>query len=177
MTESEPRGATPLDPSELEFLRHKHIRTRGELDELEQENIAQGLLWLASARDFDIFDDASIRMIHKKLFGDVWRWAGEYRSTEKNIGVAPYAISTELRTLLDDARYWAKENIHTPLEAAGRFHHRMVGIHPFPDGNGRHARICTDTMLVRVYDHPRVAWEGDHDLKATVIGVTNISLP
>ena len=165
MTGSEPRGATPLDPEEREGLRHRHIQTRGELDELEQDNIEQGLLWLMRARKVDLFDDAFIRRVHQRLFGDVWRWAGEYRATEKNIGVAPHMISTELRTLLDDARLWAEERPYAPLEAAGRFHHRMVGIHPFPNGNGRHARICADAMLVRAYDHPGINWSKGRDLQ------------
>ena len=165
MTGSEPRGATPLDPEEREGLRHRHVRTRGELDELEQGNIEQGLLWLMRARNVDLFDDAFIRGIHKRLFGDVWQWAGEYRATEKSIGVAPHMVSTELRTLLDDARFWAEEKTYAPLEAAGRFHHRMVKIHPFPNGNGRHARICVDAMLARVYDHPAINWSKGRDLQ------------
>ena len=165
MTGSEPHGATPLDPEEREGLKHRHIRTRGELDELEQENIGQGLMWLARARNVDLFDDAVIRRIHKKLFGDVWRWAGRYRATEKSIGVAPHMISTDLRTLLDDARFWVEERTYAPLEAAGRFHHRMVKIHPFANGNGRHARICADAMLVRMYDHPAIDWGGGRDLQ------------
>ena len=165
MTGNEPRGATPLDPEEREGLRHRHIRTRAELDELEQDNIGRGLMWLERARSVDLFDDAFIRRIHGKLFGGVWRWAGVYRSTEKNIGVAPHMISTDLRTLLENARVWAEEGSYAPLEAAGRFHHLMVKIHPFANGNGRHARICADAMLERVYGHPRIDWAKGSDLQ------------
>ena len=93
MTFEEPDGATPLDPDERLGLKFDHITTRGELDELEQANIEQGLAWVARRRGGDIFDDTFIRRLHKGLFGDVWIWAGEYRHTEKNIGVDPLQIS------------------------------------------------------------------------------------
>ena len=166
MTFHEPEGATPLDPDEMQGLKFTHITTRGELDELEQSNIEQGLAWIARRRGGDIFDDAFIRTLHKRLFGDVWTWAGEYRLTEKNIGIDPAQISVQLRTLLDDARYWAENGVYPPLEAAARFHHRMVQIHPFPNGNGRHARIATDIMLEEVYRHPPVEWASGFDLQA-----------
>lgn len=156
MTFREPDGAAPLDPDERQGLRYEHITTRGQLDELEQANIEQGLTWTARRRGGDIFDDAFIRRLHKELFGDVWTWAGEYRLTERSIGIDPSQISVQLRMLLDDARYWAEHGVYPPLEAAARFHHRMVQIHPFPNGNGRHARIATDIMLEDVYKHAPV---------------------
>lgn len=107
MTLAEPDGATPLDPDELQGLRFDHVATRGELDELEQANIEQGLAWAERQRNADIFDDIFVRRLHEKLFGDVWAWAGQYRQTEKNIGIDPLQIPTQLRMLLDDARHWA----------------------------------------------------------------------
>lgn len=104
--------------------------------------------------------------MHKRLFGDVWAWAGEYRLTEKNIGIDPLQISVQLRSLLDDARFWAEHRVYLPLEAAARFHHRMVKIHPFPNGNGRHARIAADILLEEIYEHPPIAWAGGFDLQA-----------
>lgn len=163
---NEPDGATPLDPDERQGLKFPHITTRGELDELEQANIEQGLRWIARRRRGDIFDDAFVRRVHSRLFGDVWRWAGDYRLTERNIGIAPYQISMQLRMLLDDARFWAGNAVYPPLEAAARFHHRMVQIHPFPNGNGRHARIAADIMLEDYYRHPPVTWAGGFDLQA-----------
>ena len=162
----EPDGATPLDPDEIEGLKFQHITTRQELDELEQANIAQGLQWLARRRGGDILDDAFVRQLHERLFGDVWRWAGKYRLREKNIGVAPFQIAMELRALLDDARYWAENATHDPLEAAARFHHRMVQVHPFPNGNGRHARIAADILLKDYFDHPPIEWASGFDLQA-----------
>ncbi len=165
MTLVEPDGATPLDTHERQGLRYDHITTRGELDELEQANIEQGLVWAARQRRVNIFDDAFIRRLHKRLFGNVWTWAGRYRLTEKNIGIDPRQISVQLRILLDDARYWAENAVYPPLEAAARYHHRLVQIHPFPNGNGRHARIATDIMLERVYRHPLIEWTCGFDLQ------------
>lgn len=166
MTFKEPVDATPLDPDERQGLKFEHITTRGELDELEQANIEQGLAWAARQRRGDIFDDAFIRRLHKALFGEVWMWAGHYRVTEKNVGIDPSQISVQVRMLLGDARYWAANGVYSPLEAAARFHHRMVQIHPFPNGNGRHARIAADVMLGKVYKHIPIEWAGGFDLQA-----------
>lgn len=166
MTFEEPAGATPLDPDEREGLKFPHVTTRAELDELEQANIEQGLIWIGRRRRGSIFDDAFIRALHKRLFGDVWAWAGQFRLTEKNIGIAPFQISTQLRVLLDDARYWAESSVYPPLEAAARFHHRMVQIHLFPNGNGRHGRIAADILLEQAYSHPPVRWASGDDLQA-----------
>ena len=166
MTFIEPEGATPLDPDERQGLKFLHITTRIELDELEQTNIEQGLAWVSRRRDSDIFDDAFIRTLHKKLFGKVWSWAGQYRLREKNIGIDPLQIPMQLRLLLDDAHYWAQHNVYAPLEAAARFHHRMVQIHPFPNGNGRHARIAADILLEKAYGYPPIRWASGFDLQA-----------
>lgn len=162
----EPEGATPLDPDEIEGLKFKHITTRGELDELEQANITQGLRWLVSRRSGDILSDDFVRTLHKRLFGDVWNWAGTYRLREKNIGIDPLHISVQLRYLLDNARYWAEHGTFEPLEAAARFHHRMVQVHPFPNGNGRHARIAADIFLEDYFKHPPISWASGFDLQA-----------
>lgn len=162
----EPDGATPLDPDEIRGLKFKHVATRGELDELEQANIEQGLTWISRRRGGSVFDDGFIRTLHKKLFGDVWSWAGEYRLTEKNIGIDPLQISVQLRMLLDNASFWAEHQTFSPLDAAARFHHRLVQIHLFPNGNGRHARIATDILLEEAYDHPPIAWASGFDLQA-----------
>lgn len=161
----EPEGATPLEPDEKEGLTHPHVTTRAQLNELEQANIEQALVWLPSRRRFDILSEASLRRLHERLFGDVWRWAGTFRQTEKNIGIDPLQIGVALRALLEDARYWAENGTHEPLEAAARFHHRLVQIHLFPNGNGRHARIAADLYLEEYFDgHPPIDWEAGHDL-------------
>ena len=166
MTPDEPEGATPLGPDEMTGLKFRHVTTRGELNELEQANIQQGLLWLGRRRDSDILDDDFVRTLHKQLFGDVWEWAGTFRPRETNIGVDPSHIAIQLRLLLDNARVWAETGVYAPLEAAARFHHRMVEIHLFPNGNGRHARIAADLFLERHFDHPAIKWASGFDLEA-----------
>ena len=161
----DPRGATPLSPDDMHGLRLPHVTTSGQLDELEQANIEQGLLWLARRRRGDILDDAFVRTLHKRLFGDVWKWAGTHRLRETNIGIAPHDIPMQLRLLLDGARVWHEENVYPPVQAAVRFHHRMVQIHPFPNGNGRHARIAADEFLKRYFDHPPIEWASGYDLQ------------
>jgi Fic-DOC domain mobile mystery protein B len=104
-------------------------------------------------------------VLHKRLFGDVWEWAGTFRRTGKNIGVDPVQIAVQLRMLMDDARYWAEHQTYPASEAAIRLHHRMVQIHPFPNGNGRHARIMADTVLARVYRAEPFDWTGGYNLQ------------
>ncbi|HKJ73451.1 MAG TPA: mobile mystery protein B [Alphaproteobacteria bacterium] len=160
-----PDGATPLNPDEMDGLKFKHVTTRGELDELEQVNIETGLRWLSRQRRADVLTDDFSVALHKRLFGDVWDWAGTFRKTEKNIGIEPLYIGVELRKLMGDARYWAEHDTYDPTEAAIRLHHRMVFIHPFPNGNGRHARIMADTVLARVYGAEPIDWAGGYDLQ------------
>ncbi len=160
-----PPGATPLGPDELTGLKFGHITTRGELDELEQANIAQGLLWLERIRGRDVLSEDFLRTLHRQLFGDVWKWAGTLRTHETNIGCAPFDIASKLHILLDDARLWAEGGVYSPLEAAARFHHRMVQIHLFPNGNGRHARIAADIFLERHFERPAIDWTGGFDLQ------------
>lgn len=160
-----PEGATPLDPNELGGLRHRHLTTQGELDVLEQANIVSGLRWLARTRRNDILSEAFALALHRHLFGDVWRWAGAYRTTGKNIGVDPAQIGMQLRQLMDDARYWLAHDTYTPVEAALRLHHRLALIHPFVNGNGRHARIMADTVLARLYRTDPIDWTAGRDLQ------------
>jgi Fic-DOC domain mobile mystery protein B len=163
-------GATPLDPNEMEGLKHPHIQTRGELNQLEQQNIQEGYKWLVRQRKHkDLFTEAFILDLHKQLLGQVWSWAGSFRRTEKNIGVDPLVIGVELRNLLEDARYWVEHGTYNREEFAARFHHRLVKIHPFPNGNGRHARIVTDVVLESILEVLPIEWgarsldvEGEH---------------
>lgn len=161
----DPQGATPLTADDMRGLRLRHVTTRGQLDEVEQANVAQGLRWLARTRPGDIMDDAFLRKLHTELFGDVWEWAGAYRMRETNIGVAPNVIATQVHLLLADARTWSDENVYQPVEAAARFHHRLVQIHPFPNGNGRHARIAADEFLKQYFGHPPIVWASGQDLQ------------
>ncbi len=140
-------GATPLDPNEIEGLIPSHIRTQEELNEWEQANIGRAVAWLASARKRDVLSEEFVRDLHRRMFNDTWLWAGAFRSTERNLGVAPEQIAPQLRDLLDDTRYWLEHGTFAIDEAAARFHHRLVSIHCFANGNGRHARLLTDLLL------------------------------
>ncbi len=160
-----PEGATPLDPDEMDGLKFAHITLRGELDHLEQANIQSGERWLQKSKDTDILNEFFARTLHKKLFGDVWQWAGQYRKTEKNIGIDPFQVGVQLKVLLDNVQYWVEHETYSPLEAAVRFHHKLVYIHPFPNGNGRHARIFSDALLEKVYETNPIDWSGGFDLQ------------
>jgi len=157
-------GATPLDPDEMEGLRFKHIQTRGQLDELEQANIQNGIKWLSKQKSPDVLSEGFVRELHKKLFGEVWLWAGTFRKTEKSIGIDPIQISIQLRQLLDDATYWIENKTFPPKELAGRFHHKLVYIHLFPNGNGRHSRIMADAILIKILGEPPIDWAGGYQL-------------
>jgi len=161
-----PDGATPLDPDELEGLKFKHISTRSELDQLEQAAITEGMTWLSNQKNPDVLSEAFVRKLHKKLFGAVWKWAGTFRKTEKNIGVDPFQITVQLRNLLDDAKYWVENEVYPPKELAARFHHKLVYIHPFPNGNGRHARIMADALLTKLLNESVINWAGGYKLES-----------
>ena len=154
-----PKGATPLDVDELEGLKFAHIQTRDELNQVEQANIQEGFKWLAKqGKQTDFLSRDFIITLHQKLFGQVWSWAGTFRTTEKNIGIDPIGISSALQNLIDDTNYWIKHATYSSEEFAARFHHRLVSIHPFPNGNGRFARIMTDVVLANYLNVPVINW-------------------
>lgn len=160
-----PEGATPLNPDETEGLRHKHITTRSELDHLEQANIVDGLRWLEKYSSTDLLSQEFVKELHAQLFGEVWQWAGKFRTTEKNIGVEPSHIPVQLRILLDDLRFWLEHQTYGAAEAALRFHHRLVFIHLFPNGNGRHARIMADAVLTKICKVAPIDWSRGQELQ------------
>ena len=143
-------NATPLTSEEKNGLKLKWITLRSELNEAEARNVAQAQIWLLSNKSKDIFSDTFLRDLHKKMFGDVWKWAGIYRISERNIGVAPYQIPTRLNQLFDDAKYWIEHGIYPNREIAVRLHHKLVQIHPFPNGNGRVSRLMADLVLEKL---------------------------
>lgn len=157
-----PAGATPLDPDESAGLLPGHIATREQLDEWEAENILEGQRWAAgAAKRRDILDDAFLRELHRRMFGRTWKWAGTYRSTEKNLGIAPARIAEEVRNLLANTRAQIAGKVAPIDEVAARFHHRLVWIHPFANGNGRHARLLTDLVLAANGAEPFTWGRGD----------------
>lgn len=157
-----PPGATPLDRDEAAGLIPSHISTREQLNAWEQANVLEGERWAFARGRKDILTLKFIQELHRKMFGRTWTWAGKIRKTEKNLGVDPGQIAPELKKLCDDVAYQV-EHESCPLdEIAARFHHRLTWIHPFPNGNGSHARTITDLFLV-AYGGSRFTW-GEDDL-------------
>jgi Fic-DOC domain mobile mystery protein B len=141
-------NATPLTPDECNGLIPTHVTLRSELNELEQQNILDADRW-AFGRKRNVVDEAFLRGLHGRMFNRVWRWAGMYRTSERNLGVAHYRIAPELWQIMDDARYWIDHKTYVPDELAVRFHHRLVTVHPFPNGNGRWSRLAGDLLIVQ----------------------------
>lgn len=142
-----PPGATPLDPNEVDGLIPDYITTQAELNALERENITEATNWAESRRHSDILTATFTLDVHKRMLNRVWRWAGKQRTSNKNLGVFKENISTELANLLADAKYWIENKTYRWDEIGARFHHRLVSIHVFVNGNGRHARIMTNILL------------------------------
>lgn len=153
-------GQTPIDEDEKDGLLIATIATRGELDEFEQQNIEQTMLWLKGRKlePEKILTEKFVRSLHKRMYEDVWKWAGEFRRTEKNIGVEKWQIPIELRSLLDDTKFWIDHHTYGPDEIAIRFKHRLVTIHCFPNGNGRHSRLMADIMIEKIFGLPVFTW-------------------
>lgn len=148
---------TPITPAEREGLLPTYITTRAELNAAEQENIAEAELWAFSRRRPDVVDRLALLALHRRMFRYVWRWAGHIRQSERNIGVMPHLIEPALEQLTGDVRYWIDHTTFPPDEIAVRFHHRLVEIHPFPNGNGRHGRLSAD-LLIHQLGGARFTW-------------------
>lgn len=153
-------GNTSLSPEEKEGLKLSHITTYAELNRWEQENIQEALDWIERRRKSDVLTETFIKQLHEKMLGKVWQWAGSFRRSEKNIGVKWPLIPQKLHQHLADVRYWIENQTYPPDEIATRFHHQLVLIHLFPNGNGRHARLITDTLLTEVLKREPFTWGG-----------------
>jgi Fic-DOC domain mobile mystery protein B len=154
-------GNTPLSPDEQADL-IPNLATKEELNEFERANILVAYGWALAPRNIsrqDPLTEPYLRDLHRRMFDQTWKWAGIYRTTEKSIGIAHYQIRDALGALLGDARYWLEHQTFPPDEIAVRFHHRLVSIHPFANGNGRHARLMAN-VLARTQDKPVFTWGG-----------------
>ena len=149
-------ASTPLSRDERADLIPSYIRLRSELNTAEQANILEAELW-AFRRKRDVLDERFLMSLHKRMLGGVWKWAGKFRVTERNIGVQPYRIGPDLAQHLDDVKFWIENDTYERDEIAARFHHKLVWIHPFPNGNGRHARLATD-LLLQATGRARFTW-------------------
>ena len=155
-----PDGATPLDPDEAEALIPSHITTVRALNEWEQANIVSARRWALNTRK-DLLSVSGVRELHRRMFDETWRWAGKFRVSDKTIGVPKAMITEAVKNACDDARTWIELSTYDTPELAARLHHRLVHIHPFPNGNGRHARLMTDVVLHRLGRQPATWGTGD----------------
>lgn len=150
-------GQTPLDSDEKAELIPEHLSTKGELNDWEQENILRAVRWVKRTRSPDVLTEGFCRALHARMFDQTWTWAGTFRKSDKNIGCDWKQISVKLDQLFGNTRWWVDNATFGPDEIAARFHRDLVWIHPFPNGNGRHARMMADA-LVRSLKRPAFTW-------------------
>lgn len=158
-------GQTPIDEEEKEELLIPTITTRAELDEFEQQNIEEALQFVfgKSFKKENVFTEEFVKKLHERMYGSVWKWAGKFRKTNKNIGVDKWQIALALKRLLDDTLFWIDNDSFSHDEIAIRFKHRLVSIHCFPNGNGRHSRLFADLIIEKLFNEPAFTW-GSADL-------------
>jgi len=161
-------GQTPLDEEEKEGLRIKSITTQRELDEFEQLNIEKAVEWTihTNLNPEKILTEKFIKSLHKRMYGDVWKWGGEFRKTNKNIGIKWTQIGIKLKNLIDDTKYWIENKTYLPEEIAIRFKHRIVAIHCFANGNGRHSRMMADIIIESIFGKEIFSWHKSTMVKA-----------
>lgn len=161
-------GQTPLNEEEQDGLLIPSITTREELDEFEQLNIEKAIQWTFGKKwkAEQLLTEKFVKDLHKRMYGEVWKWAGAFRESEKNIGIKSYLISSELKMLLDDALFWVQNGTYSPEELAIRFKHRLVSIHCFSNGNGRHSRLMADLIMEKVFNATFFSWGSTNLVKA-----------
>lgn len=153
-------GQTPLDPEQWRDLKIEGLTNRKELDEFEQRNIEQAIssLMIAPPKETEVLTERFLHALHQKMFGKVWKWAGKLRTHETNIGVDWWTIPVAVRMLLDDANFWRQNETFGPDEWAIRIKHRLVSIHLYPNGNGRHSRLFADVLVESHFGRPPFSW-------------------
>ncbi len=153
-------GQTPIDEDEKGGLKVRTISTKGELDEFEQQNIEDAMQWVFGKKfkAKDVFTERFICNLHKRMYANVWAWAGEFRNTDKNLGIDRHQIPIHLKVLCDDALFWTEHGTFPPAEIAMRFKHRIVSIHCFPNGNGRHSRLMADIIIEKLFGEEIFSW-------------------
>lgn len=156
-------GHTALSEEDRLGLIPTDIASRGDLFDAEQRNITDALLFRRAPSAAQLLDDVYLRGLHRAMLGDTWMWAGRYRTSETNIGIAFHRIAEAVRTLVEDGRTWVEYGTYAPDEIAVRFHHRLVQIHPFPNGNGRHSRIAADYLVQALGGRP-FSWGAHLDI-------------
>ncbi|MEM8763734.1 MAG: mobile mystery protein B [Bacteroidota bacterium] len=164
-------GQTPLNEEEKEGLKIKSITTQGELNEFEQLNIEKAVEWTirSNLKLEKVLTEKFVKDLHKRMYDDVWKWAGEFRKSEKNLGIKWTQIGIELKNLLDDTKYWIENKTYSPAEIAIRFKHRIVSIHCFPNGNGRHSRMMADIIMESIFGQEIFTWHQSNMVNADEI--------
>lgn len=144
-------GQTPIDPDEAAGLIPKHIVTQAQLNEWEEVNIFAGQKWgMRESKKRTILEEGFVRDLHKRMFNKTWAWAGTFRNTDKTIGVAAPHVGMRLNQLLANTQWQTEHGQSSPDEIAIQFHRDLVWIHPFPNGNGRHARLISDLLAIQL---------------------------
>lgn len=161
-------GQTPLDEDEKEGILIETITTQQELNEFEQLNIEKAMIWVLESKlkKDKILTEKFIKDLHKRMYSEVWKWAGEFRKSNKNIGIEWTQIGIQLKALMDDTIFWIDNQIYTPEEIAIRFKHRIVAIHCFPNGNGRHSRLMADIIIEKIFGESVFGWHRSNMVKA-----------
>ena len=143
-------GATPIDLDEAAGLIPVHLTLQRELNEYEEANIREATEWLFARRRGDPLDERFIHVVHDRMFNQTWKWAGKPRRSDKNLGVSWFEVPVRLRQMLGDVRAQIEHHAYSPKEISARYHHRLVAIHVYPNGNGRHARLMADLLLTEL---------------------------
>jgi len=162
-------GQTPLSEEEKDGLKIPSITTREELDEFEQQNIEKAIQWTfgKKIKTEELLSEKFVKDLHKRMYGDVWKWAGSFRNSEKNLGIKSYLIPMKLKQLLDDTLFWFENNTFSPIEIAIRFKHELVSIHCFPNGNGRHSRLMADLIMEKLHGETFLSWGSSNLVNVT----------
>jgi Fic-DOC domain mobile mystery protein B len=169
LTYTHEEGQTLISEEELLGLKIKSITLQQELDEFELLNIVKAKKWLKRQKltPETALSESFLKKLHKRMFSDVWKWAGTFRQTEKNIGVKWIMIGREVKVLCDDTLFWIATETYSETEIALRFKHRLVSIHCFPNGNGRHSRIMADVLMENVFGNKALSWRASGMVSAT----------
>jgi Fic-DOC domain mobile mystery protein B len=166
-------GQTPIDEDEKDGLLITSITTRGELDEVEQRNIEEAIRWTIMRRrrftSAEILTEKFVKELHTRMLSGVWQWAGSFRNSNKNLGVDKHQIGPDLKMLLDDCLFWIQNETFAPDEIAVRFKHRIVSIHCFANGNGRHSRLMADIIIEKIFGLELFTWGSHHKGRAAEV--------
>jgi Fic-DOC domain mobile mystery protein B len=159
----QPEGATPLD--DISGLLRRDITTRGQLDEAETLNILGAVDWIERGRLRDVFTVDFYERLHSRMYDDVWEWAGDLRSVtgaRPNIGVPPEMVPIELgRVAMEFNWEWQNSDQTNLLPFIAKYHHALVWVHPFNNGNGRWSRLACDVVMKRLAKKPLITWATD----------------